>query len=353
MLAFLPFSVSSTIQNCNSVEPNTAKLFTYEACQNGRSWPSPLSLLAALSSMTSPIAALSVAALMSSVKSLAHPAPSSCPQDMGSYQRVTSTQCDETYILFPRDQSPPAICSGSTYKCFGVPLQNVAVTQSVPNTFLEALGVLDKISVASEYTTSACIAKRVADGAAEAFVSHSSNDTEHADQMGDPALDAIFSDPWYTSSWHHAPSAGKVATYPFPRLPLYPAPAPPRALPSTCPASRSTQQQPCHPPCLGRSATCSGTPHRSSARPPRTSSRRSGPPSGSSSLVRPPPPSPAPPSSPAMIAPQLPPLIHPRRHRPMLRRSRRCRHRPPSHPLQPAPIGLSPPRRRPLPRRRH
>mmetsp|Transcript_10884 Transcript_10884/g.36006 ORF Transcript_10884/g.36006 Transcript_10884/m.36006 type:complete len:985 (+) Transcript_10884:80-3034(+) len=160
MLAFLPFSVSSTIQNCNSVEPSTAKLFTYK--------------------------------------------------DMGSYQRVISTQCDETYILFPRDKSPPAICSDSTYKCFGVPLQNVAVTQSVPNTFLEALGVLDKISVASEYTTSACIAKRVADGAAEAFVSHSSDDTAHAEQMGDPALDAIFSDPWYTSSWHHAPSAGKV-----------------------------------------------------------------------------------------------------------------------------------------------
>lgn len=273
---------------------------------------------------------------------------------MGSYQRVISTQCDETYILFPRDKSPPAICSDSTYKCFGVPLQNVAVTQSVPNTFLEALGVLDKISVASEYTTSACIAKRVADGAAEAFVSHSSDETAHAEQMGDPALDAIFSDPWYTSSWHHAPSAGKVTTYPapsppratqhLPPFPLYPAPSPPPALHGSSLATHPVSDDP--PP------TYSGTlaPHRSSARPPRTSSRRSDPPSGSSSSVRPPaqpgatlqpghrspaaashPPPPSSTSAPKSLPPSSPvPPLAARSHRPLPRR-----------------------RRRPLPRRRH
>ena len=64
---------------------------------------------------------------------------------------------------------------GSSYKYFGVPLNKVAVTQTVTNTFIELLGARDKMAVASEYTTSACIAKRVADGNAQAFVSNSAD----------------------------------------------------------------------------------------------------------------------------------------------------------------------------------
>lgn len=129
-------------------------------------------------------------------------------EDMGSYQKVTSTSCGETYILYPRGQAQPAL--GSSYKYFGVPLNKVAVTESVPNTFLEQLGVRDKIVVASQYSSSACISKKVADGSAEAYVSHSSDADAHALQMSDSSVDAIFSSPWYTSSWAHTASVSKL-----------------------------------------------------------------------------------------------------------------------------------------------
>ena len=79
------------------------------------------------------------------------------------------------------------------------------MTQSVTNTFLETIGVRNQFSVASEYTSSACIQKMVADGDVEAYARPQSSDAaslvKHATQMSDVGLDAIFSDPWYTSSW--------------------------------------------------------------------------------------------------------------------------------------------------------
>ena len=131
-------------------------------------------------------------------------------EDMGSYQRVTSTQCadEPPYILYPRGQAAPDL--GPDYKYFGTPLEKVAVTQSVTITFLEMLGVRDKIIVASEYTSSACVAKKVADGDCQAMVQHRDDETAHAALMANGELDAIFSDPWYTGSWHHAPFAPKV-----------------------------------------------------------------------------------------------------------------------------------------------
>ena len=93
---------------------------------------------------------------------------------------------------------------------FGVPLLNVAVTQTVTNTFLELLGVRDKIIVSSPLSSSACIAKRVADGTAKAYVTSAADSAAHAALMENPLIDAVFSDPWYTSSWSHAPSAPKV-----------------------------------------------------------------------------------------------------------------------------------------------
>ena len=80
-------------------------------------------------------------------------------EDKGTYKKVTSTQCSQTYILSPRGETAPDLSSESAdYLYFGVPLQNVAVTQTVTNTFLETLGVRDKISVVSEYSTSSCMA---------------------------------------------------------------------------------------------------------------------------------------------------------------------------------------------------
>ena len=131
-------------------------------------------------------------------------------EDMGSYQKVTSKQCTEEppYILYPRGQTAPDL--GPGYKYFGVPLEKVAVTQSVTLTFLEMLGVRDKIVVASEYASSACVAKKVADGDALAMIQHRNDETAHAALMANGEIDAIFSDPWYTKSWYHAPSASKV-----------------------------------------------------------------------------------------------------------------------------------------------
>ena len=128
-------------------------------------------------------------------------------EDFGSYQRVNSTQCGKSYILFPRGEHAPDL--GTGYQYFGVPLMQVAVTQTVTNTFLEAIGVRDKISVASPYTTASCIAKKVQDGEAEAYI-QDSNSAAHVAQMGNVELDAIFSDPWYTGNWAHASSADKV-----------------------------------------------------------------------------------------------------------------------------------------------
>ena len=160
MAAFLLLAVSGQTQQCATTQPSFAKLFTYE--------------------------------------------------DMGSYQKVTSKQCtgEPPYILYPRGQTAPNL--GPDFKYFGVPLEKVAVTQSVTLTFLEMLGVRDKIIVASEYASSACIAKKVADGDAQAMVQHRNDEAAHAALMANSELDAIFSDPWYTGSWNHAPSASKV-----------------------------------------------------------------------------------------------------------------------------------------------
>lgn len=132
-------------------------------------------------------------------------------EDMGSYKRVNSTQCGQTsYILYPKDQAKPNLGSAPGVAYFGVPLAKVAVTQTPPNTFLEMLGVRDKIAVASGYTTSVCIAKKIADGDALTFISHAQDSAAHAQQMNDHEVDAIFADPWSTSAWQHAPSASKV-----------------------------------------------------------------------------------------------------------------------------------------------
>ena len=142
-------------------------------------------------------------------------------EDKGSYIEVVSKMCgeknadgvytDTKYILYKRGETKPDL--GSGYKYFAVPLQKVAVTQTVTNTFLERLNVRDKIAIASKYSTSACLTKRVADGDEYEYVAHSEATAEaHATQMSDSLIDAIFSDPWKTSAWKegHAASFGKV-----------------------------------------------------------------------------------------------------------------------------------------------
>ena len=86
------------------------------------------------------------------------------------YKIVTNHGCgDDKYLLYPRGTAPPAL--GAGYKYFGVPLQSIAVTQTVPLTFLENLGVRTTIKYISQYSVSACAQKLVDDGLAAQYSS--------------------------------------------------------------------------------------------------------------------------------------------------------------------------------------
>jgi iron complex transport system substrate-binding protein len=136
-------------------------------------------------------------------------------EDFGTYKIVNSTQSScgpASYVLYPRAESPPDL--GPFYTYFGVPLTNVILSQTVPVAFVETLGARSAVTVASPYTTSACLAKKVSDGVASTYVSHSTTDAtqaaSHAAQVGASSVEAIISDPWGTSSWAHAGSKPKV-----------------------------------------------------------------------------------------------------------------------------------------------
>jgi hypothetical protein len=89
---------------------------------------------------------------------------------MGSYKKVTVAGCnDKPYILYPRATTPPEL--GAGYKYFGVPLNSVAVTQTIPMTFLENLGVREKIKFISQFSVSGCAQKLVSDGSAAVYSS--------------------------------------------------------------------------------------------------------------------------------------------------------------------------------------
>jgi len=89
----------------------------------------------------------------------------------GTYKIVTSTGCsgDLPYVLYPRGTVAPDL--GTGYKYFGVPLQSVAVTQTIPMTFLENLGVRPTIKYISQYSVSGCAQKLVTDGTAQFYSS--------------------------------------------------------------------------------------------------------------------------------------------------------------------------------------
>jgi hypothetical protein len=121
-------------------------------------------------------------------------------EDFGSYQIVTSTYCGESYVLYPKASSPPDL--GRGFKYFGVPLESVVLTQTPPVAFIETIGARSAIAVASEYTTSACLAQLVEDGSVETYSSETS--------YGGDEYDAIFTDPWSLSSWSDSSSTDKL-----------------------------------------------------------------------------------------------------------------------------------------------
>jgi iron complex transport system substrate-binding protein len=134
-----------------------------------------------------------------------------CERD--GYKVVQSTQsgCNSTYVLYPRGSAQPDL--GSQYKYFATPLERVALTQTVSNTFLEILGVSSAAAVISSYTTSACLHKRVEDGLAVEYVGPANpwgggNDTEHAMQM--ESVDAVFTDPFGASGFEAGDFAAKT-----------------------------------------------------------------------------------------------------------------------------------------------
>jgi hypothetical protein len=89
--------------------------------------------------------------------------------DEGTYKVLTVPSCsDKAYVLYPRDTSPPDL-GDTDYKYFGVPLQSIGVTQTIPLTFLENLGERTAVKFISSYSTSSCAQKLVDTGAASIY----------------------------------------------------------------------------------------------------------------------------------------------------------------------------------------
>ena len=155
-----------------------------------------LGLIAAMSPLAQAGAPINVRRDMVVLASCSTPAPSEAKlftyEDKGPYMKITSTRCGHTYILYPRDGKKPDHL-GPDHKYFAVPLDKVAITQKTTIAFLEALNVRDKIAVAPGETTSACLAKQIADSATEAFVDESN--------LKDSTIDAIFANPHHASTW--------------------------------------------------------------------------------------------------------------------------------------------------------
>eukprot|EP00966_Prymnesium_polylepis_P214230 4961046-Prymnesium_polylepis.1 len=107
----------------------------------------------------------------------------------GSYKIVTVTGCSASYVLYDRGTTMPSL--GTSYTYFAVPLLKAVSTETVSLTFLELLGVHGTLSHLSQYTSSACSQKLVADGSAAVYVSSSSNATAHALQFTSD-VDGVF-----------------------------------------------------------------------------------------------------------------------------------------------------------------
>ena len=82
------------------------------------------------------------------------------------------------------------------------------MTTTVLAHLLQLLGVQNTLSHVSQYTSSACGQKLVANGEAAVYVSHSSNATLHTAQFTD--TDAIFTDSYGRSNWADTASASKL-----------------------------------------------------------------------------------------------------------------------------------------------
>ena len=133
-------------------------------------------------------------------------------EDLGNNVMKIETHldhCNKKYILYPRAESPPDL--GAEYSYFGVPLQKVALTETVTNTFFEELDIVDHIKVASPLSTSSCLAKKLEDGSTTAYVS--SGDA-HVAQMADAEIEAVVTSPYNVGAGqpHHVsqPHGAKV-----------------------------------------------------------------------------------------------------------------------------------------------
>jgi iron complex transport system substrate-binding protein len=139
-------------------------------------------------------------------------------EDFGAFKvvNVTADTCDESYVLYARGTPKPAL--GTTYKYFETPIQGFVATETPPMTFFELLGARDAIKVSSQYTTSACIAKRVEDG----LISKYAGPTYNAQTYGydnnpafegivnNTAYDLIASGPYTLQYWPHAESLSRT-----------------------------------------------------------------------------------------------------------------------------------------------
>lgn len=78
-------------------------------------------------------------------------------QYFSSYKVVTNSIANETYVLYQCGLPPPAIESfPAGAKLFAIPLDSVAVLETVPLAFMTALGVNSRMQSVSEYAVGAC-----------------------------------------------------------------------------------------------------------------------------------------------------------------------------------------------------
>jgi hypothetical protein len=80
----------------------------------------------------------------------------------GSYRILTVPGCSNAqYVLYDRGTTAPSL--GNSYLYFAVPLQSAVATTTISLTFTELLGVHGTLTALSQYSTSACAQKLVAD----------------------------------------------------------------------------------------------------------------------------------------------------------------------------------------------
>lgn len=115
-----------------------------------------------------------------------------------SYKIVTNKIANETYVLYQCGTSPPAadaIPEGA--KVFQIPLTSISAPETVPYTFLEILGLDDRVNDVSSFVTSACGQKILGCGR-EGPDAMALDNTTMLDETVGPSVDGLLTSAAYS-----------------------------------------------------------------------------------------------------------------------------------------------------------